>query len=916
MPSLREEITKTFTRLARLGEVRADAHKMPPEPDPREGRQFGIYDVVRRLGSGGMGQVYLAFDRRLARQVALKFLAPELVADQTSLMRLVQEARAASALNHPNILTIYDVGEIDGEHFIVSEFVDGVTLRTAMETRALTAELSIEIASQVASALSAAHAAGVVHRDLKPTNIMLRPDGYVKVIDFGLAKRLASFASAETQVMQAELTQPGTTLGTAEYMSPEQARGQAVDYRTDIWSLGVILYEMLAGRRPFEGPTASHILVAIQDQAMPPLPEGESLQPGIAEVLRRALAKKPADRYSSAAEMLYALQAASGTPSGSRIRIASLPGAASKRGLTKVIVYSGVAVLVLCAIAIVWYQLRRPQWIRLEPLRQLTFNGRVQLDAISPDGKYLAYTVGQPDGEQALYLKQIDSPSDELKIPPRRINYRGLTFAADNQTLYVVEKDEAFMGRLYAVPLLGTRPNIPIVVDIDGPVSFSPTGDRFVYVQHKPVKGSNGSSTENLLMLASREGQSRRALVSTTDAYMFRQPVWSADGKRIAVFLQQADPGKLGRHLLDIVSLNGSELRRVIPDWQTIGQPQWTTDSRSLIVGSVLTYSHPDRRYQMEQLFVPTGAEHALTSDLAAYSEVSLARDGTRMLAIKADSKAVIWISRRNDFNHGDTLPAEAERDPALIWADAAHLVVNSRRNGFPNLGLLDTQTQSFSPLTNEQFVEQGAAIIPGTGGRSVVFASNRSGQFHIWRFDAEANSLRQLTSGPNYEEHPSVSPDGRWVVYTAWAENVPQLWKVPTEGGPAARIGSYSAKDPQLSPDGKWIACYLHNQPGSKSVMAVLPFDGNGEPRLVPQASSPARWSPDSASLTSVRTDARGVSNVWRIPLNGGAPMQLTAFEDQSIPAFAWSSGGERLACLRVSVGADVMLFKLDKQR
>jgi Tol biopolymer transport system component len=242
--------------------------------------------------------------------------------------------------------------------------------------------------------------------------------------------------------------------------------------------------------------------------------------------------------------------------------------------------------------------------------------------------------------------------------------------------------------------------------------------------------------------------------------------------------------------------------------------------------------------------------------------------------------------------------------------------VVNSRRNGFPNLGLLDMQTQSFSPLTNEQFVEQGAAIVPGTDGRSVVFASNRSGQFHIWRFDADTNNLRQLTFGPNYEEHPSVSPDGRWVVYTSWIQNVSQLWKVPAEGGQAAQISAYEAKDPQVSPDGKWVACYLNNQAAGKWSIALVAFDGNGEPRAVPQATNPVRWSPDGMSLISVRTDARGLSNVWRIPLNGGVPIQLTAFEDQSIPVFAWSPGGDRLACLRVSVGADVMLFKLGKQQ
>jgi serine/threonine protein kinase len=522
MPSLREEITRTFTRITRFGESRVHQPGTPPVPDTREGRQFGAYRIIRSLGAGGMGQVYLALDTRLGRHVALKFLAPELISDEVSLLRLVQEARAASALNHPNILTIYDVGQLEGEHFIVSEFVDGVTLRSAMERDLVTNQSAVEIAAQIASALSAAHAAGVIHRDLKPTNVMLRPDGYVKVIDFGLAKQLKSI-TGDTMTRRRELTKTGMTLGTADYMSPEQARGDEVDSRTDVWSLGIILYEMVAGRRPFEGPTHSHVLVAIQDHPIPALPAAKSVPAVLHDIVSRALAKKPKDRYASAGDMLQALQAVTGgvSSSGSRIRIA-LP---TRRVNFRLVAAVCAAIILAAAGAFLWLRSRQPQWLHIEPVRQLTFNGRTQLDAISPDGKYLAYTVGQPDGQQALYLKQIDSPTDELKIPPRKINYRGLTFSPDNQTLYVVEKDEALIGRLYAMPLLGSRPSNPLIVDIDGPVSFSPKGDQFAYVQYVTSTGSGPKNTVYRLMVTTRDGQNRRQLVSTSDVLMFRRQV-------------------------------------------------------------------------------------------------------------------------------------------------------------------------------------------------------------------------------------------------------------------------------------------------------------------------------------------------------------------------------------------------------
>lgn len=913
MPKLREEITKTFTRLTGRGDSRAHEPTVihPVKGDLREGRQFGAYQIIRHLGAGGMAHVYLAADTRLGRHVALKFLPPNLVYDHTSLVRLVQEARAASALNHPNILTIYDVGQLEGEPYIVSEFVEGVTLRRALAQSTITLESAVDTACQIASALAAAHAAGIIHRDLKPTNVMLRPDGYIKVIDFGLAKRFP-LTPGETEIDGGELTRPGTTIGTAEYMSPEQARGHELDHRTDIWSLGVILYEMIAGHRPFEGPTQSHILVAIQDQPVPALPVNSSVPIAVREVVQRALAKNPKDRYDSAGEMLRALQAAAGmSPSASRIRILAAQSGPSRR--TKKIVLASLAGLILLAAAVVGvYKSRQPHWFHVEPVRQLTFNGRTRLAAISPNGKYLAYSVGEPDGQQALYLRQIDSPDEEVKIPPRHIDYQGLTFSPDNQKLYVVEKDESLMGRLYAVPLLGARPTTPLVVNIDGPVSFSPAGDQFTYVRYTHT----GNETISHLMLSSLDGQSTRQLLSASDVFLFRRPAWSPDGKRIAVIVFHERPQNSAQAFLDLVKLDGSESRRLLPDWQTIGQMRWTADGKSLVAASVTTYSEPGKRFQLHQLAVADGADRPLTSDLAAYSEVSLSADSTQMTAIKTDSKAIVWISRPNDFVHGATVPAEAERVPALVWPDGGHVIMDSRRNGFPNLGLLDTQTDSFTALTNEHFVEDGAAAIPGAGGKSVIFASNRAGRFHLWRFDAETNKLRQLTFGGNYDEHPSVTPDGRWIVYTSWEQNVPQLRKVRADGGASEQIGGYHAQVPEVSPDGASIACYLQNPATNKWAVAIVPFQGNGEPHVVSGVTTPFAWSPDGESLTTAVTDAKGVSNLWRVPLKGGAPVQFTQFEDQSILAFAWSPSGDRVACLRAMVGADVALFKTGNSR
>jgi eukaryotic-like serine/threonine-protein kinase len=265
------------------------------------GAQLGHYEIRSQLGAGGMGEVFLAEDSRLDRRVALKILRGDLANDAGRMRRFVQEAKSASALNHPNILTIYEIGEINRTHFIATEYIEGETLRERIRRESLTLREALDIALQVAAALNAAHSEGIIHRDIKPENVMIREDGYVKVLDFGLAKlvdQTAPDADAET-LMQVQ-TQPGMIMGTVAYMSPEQARGQLVDMRTDIFSLGVVMYEMVCGRQPFTGETVSHTIVAILEKEPPPLERyGKEVPAEIERIIEKALAKKASARYRS-----------------------------------------------------------------------------------------------------------------------------------------------------------------------------------------------------------------------------------------------------------------------------------------------------------------------------------------------------------------------------------------------------------------------------------------------------------------------------------------------------------------------------------------------------------------------------------------------------------------------------------------
>ena len=895
MAKLRDEITRTISRLSGLGESRP-APTDDGTDDPRVGTQVGAYRILRRLGAGGMGRVYLALDTRLGRHVAIKFISPELASDQIGLLRLVQEARAASALNHPNILTIYDVGLVEGEPFIVSEFVEGNTLRSALEREAITPESAIDIACQIASALNAAHAAGIIHRDLKPTNVMLRPDGYLKLIDFGLAKQVPVY-SAETQVGAAELTRPGTTLGTIEYMSPEQARGEEVDCRTDIWSLGIIFYEMLAGRRPFEGKSQSHVLVAVQDQPLPALRNSSAPQ-GVHGILARALAKQPQDRYVSAGDMLADLEALPVMPNRGRRSFAP----PRRQSPFSKIYLPIAALLTVLAVALswVWWHSRQPHWLQLAAVRQLTYNGHVEVSALSPDGRYLAYVIGQSNGQQALYLKQVASSEEQQKVAPRPVRYWGLTFSPDSQTLYAVEKDSSNVGRLYAIPLFGEHPSVPVLIHVDGPVSFSPSGDEMVYVDNQ-----RADQKQNLV-IASRDGQHTRRLLSLTNIAMLIRPTWSPDGQRIAVMLYREKAHSAGDAILECVKPNGSVASKfIMPRWDRIGALRWSPDSKSILtdVGTLEDPDHP----QLHQVSAQTGEDRMLTTDLASYGGVSLSSDGSEIVALKTDTKASIWISDGSDLSRGQAIPGFAQPTPTLVWADATHLLADSPANGYPNFALINLQTPATAPFTQELHAEQDAAVIPGTNGKSIVFASNRSGEFHIWRFDSDTNNWRQLTEGSSYELHPDVSPDGRWVVYYTESIQVPRLMRVPSSGGKPTPIGDYAGRNPEVSPDGTWIACSLDHPAG----VAIVPFEGTSTPRIMPLVNPLYRWAPDGRSLTTVRTSSTGVSNAWNVPIDGGPPIQLTRFDDLSILQLAWSPSGDRLACIRAHRGADLVLFK-----
>jgi serine/threonine protein kinase len=921
--SMLDEATRTLHRLHdRTGKPTVaavgDSLLKRVQASERIGQQIGVFRIERRLGAGGMGEVFLAVDTRLGRQVALKFVPQNRIQDEQTMRRFEQEARAASALNHPNILTIYEVGEFNGERYLASEFVDGVTLRTELRRRGVTLGDALDIATQVASALVASHHAGIVHRDLKPTNVMIRPDGYVKVIDFGLAKLTQAGKEKSTSGSAAEMdaqTTPGSLMGTVGYMSPEQARGEEVDHRTDLWSLGVILYEMLAGRRPFEGETDSHVMVAIMEKPAPGL---DQVPPGLEKILQFALTKDREKRYQTADEMLADLREIrqSLDLSVSTRRLTVTPTPPKQRFGWKL---SALAAVLLALAGGGWwawsrYSSSKPESFDAER-RQLTYKGHILHSVISPNGQLLANAVGESGVNQAITLRRISSPSqnDTVLVPPDPQRIEGMTFAPDNHSLYFVMKaSSGDFGKLSRIAVSEGSQSVPedVLEDIDGPISFSPDGKEFAFVRF----AQQPNSYRYELVVASATDTSRVRVLTTKQGLesLGRRVAWSERGDVIAcVVYSPAASGAIDARV-DLVPVDLRNKEHIVPmsGFESIGNIGWLNQGRDLIAAMSLHGETIDQA-QIRTISVASGSVRRVTDGSAGYRGVSLSQDRSRLVSVRLQTNARIWLAPVGNWSEGTAMAAQLEPAGDLAWAPDGQVVFSSSREGRLDLWLGDPKTADPKPLTTSPYADRSPAWIPGT--RSLVFSSNRTGAYSLWRLDVPDNHYLQLTTG-NYDDQPSVSPDGKQVVYTAWQSGRPTLWRVPAEGGHPERLSTLQARAPQYSPDGTELLCEAKNDsPNGEWHFVFLSATEGAVLREIPVSAVPisshARWMPGGQALAFVRNQS-GVSNLWAYDLRIARITRLTDFREDQILNFAWSPDGKQVAFVRGSLISDAFLF------
>ncbi|MET0625297.1 MAG: protein kinase [Pyrinomonadaceae bacterium] len=918
------------------------------QPASLVGQTIDRYQLLKLVGSGGMGVVYLAHDPRLDRNIALKLLPTSITGDQQRVDRFLQEARAAVAISHQNVAHVYEIGEDQGWHFITMEYVAGHTLRHAMKEGALDAAQAVEITAQILTALAAAHAAGVVHRDIKPENVMIRDDGFLKVLDFGLAKLVKSDGAqfgVEAPFHLSLHTQPELWMGTPDYMSPEQVRRQPVDGRTDVWSVGVVLYEMLAARRPFGGRTFSEIIVAILEQEPEPLRNHVASVPGaLQEVVLKAIEKRLDRRYQTAAAMLADLRRVqkqlglgagpahnlfpdqpSRRPSHQQLFntakqrlhtiadagrvvafIKSFGGwrAGGPAGLSarrpRRLKIGAVALLLFLVGAGLYLTPFRPQPrtfagrqfdLRFE---RLPLSGRIADLVISPDGKYVATIVAQ-EGKQAIHITELATASELNIAPPSEGGYSGISFSPDGNYIYYLEK-QAQTGTLHRVSKLGGGQR-KIIANVNTPVSFSPDGRRVAFVRF------NSREDTPDLVISEADGTSEQTLARRTraDADVFpvdldgAGPAWSPDGKFLACpTVSRPD----ARHEMNIEVLDvaaGTARRLNLQPWYNISRVTWLADGSGLVLAAA---DAPHAPTQLVMLTYPGGEGRKVTNDPNNYTRVSSTSDSSTFLALNVEEASNVW--RVTPGGGRQFVPLDVSQKKgvtAVSWFPDGRFIYTVDDGNSTNLWLRDARGESTRQLTFEPDKNFRPAVSPD--GRIIYFVSTRAGQMNIWGVEADGTGPRRFTSG-TYEDMPTVSPDGQWVYYRTGSS----VRKFPAAGGAPVKLFNKSALYPVVSPDGLMLALFANPQPDSKrwelevfdlkSLTPVRSF-------TLPETALPFNglsWTPDGRGLTYVSTSG-GASNLWLQPLDGGQPRQLTDFKEAELLSFAWAPQGGEIVCV-----------------
>ncbi len=890
------------------------------------------YRIVRPIGAGGMGEVFLAEDKKLGRQVALKVLALAQAADPERRARFEREARAVAALNHPNIITIYSVEEQDGILFMTMELVEGKTLAEAIPPGGLSVQRFLELSIPLADAVGAAHQRGITHRDLKPANVMIGDEGRLKVLDFGLAKLQEESPVDGLSALRTResFTGEGRIIGTVAHMSPEQAQGKPVDTRSDVFSLGILLFEMATGDKPFKGDTHVAVLSAILKDTPPQLSEmRQDLPREVGRILTRCLAKDPEERYQTAKDLrndlrLLARELDSGAAwldqSSSRISQASVPPRARRQWLWRALPLAVVAALVVTG---GWWYARRSSATPTArsafstiAMRRLTNTGKARIAAISPDGRYVVHDDGSFD-RPGLWIRQVSTASSVQITPPTAGQYDALAFSPDGEAvLYVFSTSNGPFPSLFRIPVLGGPPR-KLVEDISTAPAFSPDGKRMAFVRSM-------AGGARALVLANADGTGQRPLASRagSDTYEITRVAWSPDGAQIAAFAGEM-PAQRARIVLVNVD-TGREQEFSDARFDSGGALTWLGDGSALVFDAIEKYGGRwNWNSKLWSIAYPAGTLRRVTTDLANYASVAATAGGRTLVAVRDETRAGLWVAPAGDTARARPITDTgngAEGATGLGLTPDGRIVYSAITQNSWDIWIANGDGSQAKQLTSDPGVENQPQVLPS--GTGIVFTSRTSGadDVRVRTIDLDGSNAGAIeTGGGIYRGY--LQAIGKHVYFKVMEKGTMGAYRVPLAGGSREPLFADRSRLPphfelrSVSPDERWaLGSYVAPPAGGLAVVAI---DGTAPIRTFAYTYTPGEgfggtWAPDGRAFEDL-VYRDGATNLWRFPVDGSPPRAVTAFASDQILNYRWSTDGKTLVMSRGTRSSDLVLITND---